>query len=77
MGLSVHVSDVPRVSLWEDVVTAWPTASSSLATKQMKSQLVVTAAIPSLALGGLNTEVGESKGLVIAEKGGWGLNSVL
>lgn len=51
-GLSVHASDVPRASLREDVVSSWPNASSSLATKQMKSQLVVTAAIPCLGLGG-------------------------
>lgn len=34
------------------MVARWPTTSSSLATKQMKSQLVVTAAIPCFALGG-------------------------
>lgn len=55
VGLSVHASDVQRVSLWEDVVASWPTTSSSLATKQMKSQLVVTAAIPCLALRGALT----------------------
>lgn len=50
------------VSLWEDVVAPWPTTSSSLARKQMKSQVVVTAAIPCLALGGLNTRAGILRG---------------
>lgn len=44
------------------MVSPWPTTSSSLARKQMKSQVVVTAAIPCLALGGLNTGAGILRG---------------
>lgn len=44
------------------MVAPWPTTSSSLARKQMKSQVVVTAAIPCLALGGLNTRAGILRG---------------